>query len=84
MLDSFSNQPGQVLTLLAAISAVPILYGLFGVDKNRNGHPYPPGPKGIFAFGNLLDIPRFKPWLSYMKMGKRYNSKRGAFVKHDN
>jgi hypothetical protein len=83
MLDSLSSQPGQALTLLAVISAVPILYSLFGADKNRNGHPYPPGPKGSFLLGNLLDIPPFKPWLSYVKMGTQYNSKRGVFVKQD-
>lgn len=80
MLDTLS--PGwQALTLLATLSAVPILYGLFGSDdKNKNGLPYPPGPTGNFLLGNLRDIPSFKPWLSYMKMGKQYNSKRGAFA----
>ena len=80
MLDSLSS---QALTLIVVLSA-PILYGLFGASKNRNDLPYPPGPKGRFLLGNLLDIPPFKPWLSYMKMGKQYNSKRGAFVRQDN
>ena len=81
MLDNLSTQHGQALTLLAAFSAVPILYGLFrGTDKNRDGLPYPPGPKGRFLLGNLLDIPPFKPWLSYVKMGEKYDSKHGAFL----
>ena len=79
MLDNLSTH-GQALTLLAALSAVPILYGLFSVDKNRNRLPYPPGPKGRFLLGNLLDIPPFKPWLSYVKMGEKYDSKHGAFL----
>lgn len=79
MLDHLSSQPGQALTLLAVgISVVPILYGLFRTNKSRNGLPYPPGPKGNFLLGNLLDIPPFKPWLSYVKMGKHYNSKWGV------
>ena len=83
MLDNLSSQPGQALTLLAVLSAVPILYGLFGAGKNKNGLPYPPGPKEHFLLGNLLDIPPFKPWLSYVKMGKQYNSKSGAFLRQD-
>ena len=79
MLDSLTL--GHALTLLAVLSAVPILYSLFGTDKNRNGLPYPPGPKGNIFLRNLLDIPTFKPWHSYVKMGKQYNSKPGAFVR---
>ena len=79
MLDNFS--PGQALTLLVVLSVIPILYGLFGANKNRNVLLYPPGPKGNFLLGNLLDVPTFKPWLSYTKMGKQYNSKRGAFLR---
>ena len=75
MLDNLSSPPGQALTFLAVLSAVPILYGLFGADKNRNGLPYPPGPKGHFLLGNMLDIRPLKSWLSYVKMGKQYNSK---------
>ena len=82
MLDSLSL--AQALTFLAVLSAVPILYGLFGADKNRNVFPYPPGPKGNILLGNLLDIPTFKPWLSYVKMGKQYNSKHGSvFLRQD-
>ena len=84
MLDNLSSQPGQALTLLAVLSAVPILYGLFGAGKRRDELPYPPGPTRRFLLGNFLDIPPFKPWLSYVKMGKQYNSKRGAFVRQDN
>ena len=85
MLDNLSpSQPGQAITLLAVLSAVPILYGLFGPGKNRNGLPYPPGPKEHFLLGNLLDIPPFKPWLSYVKTGKQYNSESGAFVRQGN
>ncbi|KAF8741069.1 hypothetical protein AX14_005971 [Amanita brunnescens Koide BX004] len=72
MLDNLSSRPA--LTLFAVLSAVPILYGLFGTDKRKNGLPYPPGPKRYFLLGNMLDIPTFKPWLSYVKMGKQYNS----------
>ena len=83
MLDGLSL--GQAVTLLVVLSVVLILrYGLFGAqaDKNRNVLLYPPGPKGNFLLGNLLDVPTFKPWLSYTKMGKQYNSKRpGGFLR---
>ena len=56
MMDNLSL--GQALALLAGLSAIPILYGLFGTDKNRNVLPYPPGPKGNVLLGNLPDILR--------------------------
>ena len=84
MLDNLSSQPGQALTLLAVLSAVPILYALFGAGKNRKGLPYPPGPKGHLLIGNLLDILPCKQWLSYVKLGKQYNSKSGVLVRQDN
>ncbi|KAG1745676.1 cytochrome P450 [Suillus lakei] len=41
------------------------------VTKN-NPAPYPPGPRGWPLVGNVLDIPRTKPWLTFAEWGKKY------------
>ena len=36
------------------------------------GLPLPPGPKGYPLVGNVLDIPRLKPWLKYREWQSSY------------
>jgi cytochrome P450 len=33
---------------------------------------YPPGPRGWPLIGNILDMPRIKPWLTFTEWGKKY------------
>ncbi|KAG1879760.1 cytochrome P450 [Suillus subluteus] len=38
----------------------------------KNPAPYPPGPRGWPLIGNVLDMPRIKPWLTFTEWGKKY------------
>ncbi|KAG1879784.1 cytochrome P450 [Suillus subluteus] len=38
----------------------------------KNPAPYPPGPRGWPLIGNVLDMPRVKPWLTFTEWGKKY------------
>ncbi|RXW19792.1 hypothetical protein EST38_g6053 [Candolleomyces aberdarensis] len=58
-----------VVTGLSILSA----YGLSLYLKKRAKHaPYPPGPKGYPIINNLLQIPKYHPWLAYADMAKQY------------
>jgi hypothetical protein len=41
-------------------------------DRNPNGLPLPPGPKGYPLIGNLFDMPVHKPWVVYDEWRKTY------------
>ncbi|KAG1855195.1 cytochrome P450 [Suillus subalutaceus] len=38
----------------------------------KNPAPYPPGPRGWPLIGNVLDMPRIKPWLTFTEWGQKY------------
>ncbi|KAG2032312.1 cytochrome P450 [Suillus americanus] len=38
----------------------------------KNPASYPPGPRGWPLIGNILDVPRVKPWLTFTEWGKKY------------
>ncbi|KAG1780027.1 cytochrome P450 [Suillus placidus] len=38
----------------------------------KNPKPYPPGPRGWPLIGNVLDMPRIKPWLTFTEWGQKY------------
>ncbi|KAG2151901.1 cytochrome P450 [Suillus cothurnatus] len=38
----------------------------------KNPAPYPPGPPGLPLIGNVLDMPRIRPWLTLAGWGKKY------------
>jgi hypothetical protein len=59
---------------LAALSFGVILFGQWkkGRDRNPNGLPLPPGPKGYPLIGNLFDMPANKPWIVYDEWRKTY------------
>ncbi|KAG2148111.1 cytochrome P450 [Suillus clintonianus] len=42
------------------------------VITKKNPAPYPPGPSGWPLVGNVSDIPRIKPWLTFAEWGKKY------------
>jgi hypothetical protein len=39
--------------------------------SRRPALPFPPGPKGLPIIGNVLDMPRAHPWLTYWQWGKQ-------------
>ena len=43
-----------------------------GRDRNPNGLPLPPGPKGYPLISNLFDMPADKPWVVYDEWRKTY------------
>jgi hypothetical protein len=38
----------------------------------KNPTPYPPGPRGWPLIGNVLDMPRIQPWLTFTEWGQKY------------
>ncbi|KAG1800179.1 cytochrome P450 [Suillus subaureus] len=38
----------------------------------KNPAPYPPGPRGWPLIGNILDMPRIKPWVAFTEWGQKY------------
>ncbi|KIK45782.1 hypothetical protein CY34DRAFT_77296 [Suillus luteus UH-Slu-Lm8-n1] len=49
--------------------------GVYLVKKvviKKNLIPYPPGPRGWPLIGNILDIPRTKPWVTFTEWGEMY------------
>ncbi|KAG1855191.1 cytochrome P450 [Suillus subalutaceus] len=48
------------------------LYLVKQVVIKKNPTPYPPGPRGWPLIGNVLDMPRIKPWLTFTKWGRKY------------
>ena len=49
---------------------------LWRTGKAKKRAPLPPGPQKWPAIGNLLDMPRVKPWLMYHDWAKQYGNSR--------
>jgi hypothetical protein len=45
----------------------------------KNPAPYPPGPPGLSLIGNVLDMPRIRPWLTLAGWGKKYGESQVYF-----
>jgi hypothetical protein len=58
-----------------AISIFLYLIVNFRDHRRRGGVPYPPGPRPWPIIGNLLDIPKSKPWSAYGDMSKTYGTR---------
>ena len=41
---------------------------------NLTGLPLPPGPPPLPILGNLLDLPKDKPWLTYDAWAQKYGA----------
>ncbi|KIJ27086.1 hypothetical protein M422DRAFT_236247 [Sphaerobolus stellatus SS14] len=59
------------LYLISLIAIVLVL--TYAIRKARtNTLPFPPGPKPLPILGNLLDMPKFRPWDRFMEWRKQY------------
>lgn len=61
-------------SVLAAIVAVAVLYALTG--KRRSKAKLPPGPPGLPVVGNILDIPKSRPWVKFAEWTDKYGELR--------
>ncbi|KAF8158963.1 cytochrome P450 [Mycena galopus ATCC 62051] len=57
--------PAIILPLILLAVATSLL-------KRWNRPPFPPGPKPMLITGNLHDIPKVFPWITYTEWAKRY------------
>ena len=63
--------------LISAVDTLAISLFLYLLVKyrdrgRRKGLSYPPGPPSWPIIGNLFDIPKEKPWITYTEMSKKY------------
>lgn len=59
--------------IYGGLFAVLILVALLLARRSFNkALPYPPGPKPLPFLGNVLDIPRDSPWLTFSQWAKEY------------
>src|SRR5579863_6067211 len=51
-----------------------LLYFFFSLrdHRRRRGLPYPPCPLSLPILGNILDVPKETPWITYADMSKKY------------
>ena len=57
-----------------AVSLFIYLLSVFRDRRRRGGLPYPPGPPPRPIIGNILDIPKDTPWITYVDMSKKYGT----------
>ncbi|KAL0564462.1 hypothetical protein V5O48_017583 [Marasmius crinis-equi] len=61
----------MAISSVVLISIISLLCVLLR-RKRANLGPYPPGPKPRLLIGNLLDVPKVKPWKTYKEWSKTY------------
>jgi hypothetical protein len=66
-------------SVLAAIVAVAVLYALTG---KRSKARLPPGPPGLPVVGNILDIPKSRPWVKFAEWTDKYGERAVLPSKH--
>ncbi|KAG2033215.1 cytochrome P450 [Suillus americanus] len=67
-MSSISNVTWLNLLCLTGVG----IYLVKRVVIRKNPAPYPPGPRGWPLIGNILDMPRIKPWLTFTEWGHKY------------
>jgi len=61
------------MSLITIIVSLIVFGGIFTIyQRRRPSHPYPPGPKGKPLVGNIADMPKEYPWLTFFRWGKEY------------
>ena len=69
----FHMSSGFPVSSLVIVSALALTCWVLLRQKRRQ-YKYPPGPSPKPIIGNALDIRTEKPWLTYMKWSKEFNS----------
>ncbi|KAG1837953.1 cytochrome P450 [Suillus tomentosus] len=70
------------LDLLCLTGVTAGVYLVKQVVIKKNPAPYPPGPPGWPLIGNILDMPRVKPWLTFAEWGQKYGECPSFFRSH--
>ncbi|KAG1837952.1 cytochrome P450 [Suillus tomentosus] len=60
------------LDLLCLTGVTVGVYLVKEVVIKKNLAPYPPGPRRLPLIGNILDMPRIKPWVTFTEWGQKY------------
>ena len=58
---------------LVIVSAFALTCWIY-LRQKRQQYRFPPGPSPKPIVGNALDVPSGKPWITYMKWSKEFNS----------
>ncbi|UZJ53606.1 hypothetical protein CBS101457_002926 [Exobasidium rhododendri] len=62
----------SITTLALAVIIIGLAYVWQKRSKSQSQLPLPPGPPGVFFFGNALQLPKERPWLYFTELGKTY------------
>lgn len=65
--------PSHMLEAAFIVLALAILLGRYiATQARRDGGALPPGPRGLPLVGNLLGMPRVRPWYQFTQWAERY------------
>lgn len=70
LLPTYSFQLTSPITLATVLLALAL--ALFLRQSNSRKGPLPPGPKGWPLIGNMLDLPKSRPWVQMEKWTREY------------
>ncbi|KDQ54080.1 hypothetical protein JAAARDRAFT_410464 [Jaapia argillacea MUCL 33604] len=62
----------MVLTLVDALLGLAGIFLLRQLFARKQHTPLPPGPKGLPLVGNVLDMPKKQPWITFNKWGEQF------------